>query len=42
MTEVTEVRWLTHARKLVEVSEVTVVETLWLGLLLVSVSVQTD
>ena len=38
----TEVRWLTHAREVVEVSEVTVMETLWLALLLVVVSVQTD
>ena len=41
-TKVTEVRWLTHAREVVEVSEVTVMETLWLALLLVVVSVQTD
>ena len=45
----TEVRWLTHARKLTEVSEVTVVETVWLALLplaaavaCVSLLLQTD
>ena len=42
LTEVTEVSWRTHARQVTGMSEVTVVETLWLGLLLVSVSVQTD
>ena len=38
--EVTEVRWLTHAREVTGVLRVTVVETVWLGPLLVSVSVQ--
>ena len=42
LTEVTEVTWLTDGREVMEVSEVTVTETLWLALLLVSVSVQTD
>ena len=42
LTEVTEVRWLTDTREVMGVSEVTVVETVWLALLLVSVSVQTD
>ena len=41
-TEVTEVRWLRHAREVIGVSEVTVVETVWLAPLVVSVSVQTD
>ena len=42
LTEATEVRWLMHAREVTELSEVTVVETLWLSLLFVSVLVQTD
>ena len=42
LTEVTELSWLTHAREVIAVSELTVVETLWLAPLLLSVSVQTD
>ena len=38
-TEVTEVRWLTHASEVTEVSEAMVVKTVWLAPLLVSVSV---
>ena len=34
--------WLTHAREVTAVSELTLVETLWLAPLLVSASVQTD
>ena len=40
--EVTEVSWRTHAREMTEVSEVTVLNTLWLAPLLVSVAVPTD
>ena len=42
LTEVTELRWLTDAREVMGVSEVTVTETVWLAPLLVSESVQTD
>ena len=42
LTEVTEVRWLMHVMEVTGVSEVTVAETVWLGPLLVSVTVQTD
>ena len=42
MTEVTEQRWRMDAREVTEVSEVTVLKAVWLALLLVSVSVQTD
>ena len=42
LTEVTEVRWLTDKREVIAVSEVTVLKTLWLPLLLVVASVQTD
>ena len=42
LTEMTEVRWLTPAREVIAVSEVTVLKTLWLPLLLLVASVQTD
>ena len=42
LTPMTKVRWLTRAREVTEVSEVTVAEMLWLAPLLVSVSVQKD
>ena len=38
----TEVRWLTDKREVIAVSEVTVLKTLWLPLLLLVASVQTD